>query len=59
MTANKFTIVWMDDQLQIGIEAYEGATPDAAVAAWEADTTDCTLIGILDGEPDIHFWASS
>lgn len=54
----KFTLIWMSPGFDVGIDTYEAATMDDAITQWEADTNDCTLIGVLAGHPEILMWDS-
>ena len=51
-----YTLIWMDDTLNVGIETYTAASKEDAVDKWDEDTTDCTLVGVLAGEPEILYW---
>ena len=55
---NPYTIIWMTEDLVTGIETYEGPELSDAIAAWEEETENCTLIGVLGGQAEIYFWQS-
>ena len=53
---NQYTIIWMDDALNIRVQAYEGDAPSGAVTAWEKDAQGGSLIGVIEGDPKVYFW---
>ena len=55
---NPYTIIWMTEDLVMGIETYEGPEPTDAINAWEEETENGTLIGVLGGQAEIYFWQS-
>ena len=51
-----FTLIWQSPDLMIGIETYVAETAEAAIEKWKNDTTDCALVGVLAGNPEVLMW---
>lgn len=52
----KFALIWQSPDLDVGIEVYEGVTKEEATLKWLDETEDCTLIGIIAGDPEVLEW---